>query len=202
VKPAVFACSPRAGGNSDTAAALFAKGVREAGGDVDVIVLRKWDVHPCIGCRKCESDPEGRCCFDDKDRAPDLFAYLLHAPFVCFASPIHFYHVPAGFKAFIDRSQSYYIRRERGDERLLSLPERPAYLAMVAGQPRGKRLFEGSLLTLKYFLVNFNLTLSERALLRGIDAPGDLEKSQEASAEVVRLGRLAWERHAADADKG
>jgi multimeric flavodoxin WrbA len=64
----VLACSPRSGGNSDTAADLFARGYASAAGQSpQPVLLREYTVLPCIGCDACrrairhlppESQPE------------------------------------------------------------------------------------------------------------------------------------------------
>ena len=147
-----FSCSPRANGNSDRLAALFARGFAEAGGNIEVTLMRQYEVRPCVSCYRCQHDPHGWCFLEGTDRSAPLFSMLFEAPALFFAAPVFFYHLPAMFKAFIDRGQSYWLRREAGDERLLSLPRRTAWVALVAGRKKGERIFDGSLLTLRYFL--------------------------------------------------
>jgi len=189
---ALFACSPRAGGNSDTAADLLRKGVGEAGGDVSLYRLREYSLLPCTGCGGCERQNE--CVLENRDDCRILFRALLRAPVLFFAFPIFFYHVPAGFKAWIDRGQSYFVRAQRGDPYLASLPPRTAHVVMVAGRPTGEKLFEGSLLTLKYFLKPFNITLGEPLVFRGKDSPGDLGDDLQAVKSIRKRGRRVWER--------
>ncbi len=193
--PVIFCCSPRAGGNSDGAGEAFARGVREAGGQVRVVHLRKYRIQPCIGCNRCLKDPEFRCFQEGEDDVLALFTMLLHARFVTFASPIFFYHVPALFKAFIDRGQSYYLRRASGDPYLRKLPERKAYAVMVAGRPRGEKLFEGVRLTLKSFLPIFNIALQPALEFRGIDLPGDLTGQPGIVSTIQDAGAAAWKAH-------
>ena len=50
----MLACSPRPGGNSDTAADLFAQGYAStAGQSPRPVMLREYTVLPCIGCDAC-----------------------------------------------------------------------------------------------------------------------------------------------------
>jgi hypothetical protein len=111
---------------------------------------------------------------------------------IFFSSPIFFYHLPAHFKSFIDRGQSFYLRKMDQDPSMLSLPPRQAYLTMVAGRPRGKKLFEGSVLTLRTFLDIFHVQLQETLAFRGIDEVGDLESNPEHCQEIRGLGSRAW----------
>ena len=192
--PAVlFRCSPRQGGNSDTAARMFLAGVRQAGGDAREVRLADYAIEPCLGCGACRRSPGRRCVLADKDQAEELFGLLLAAPFILFASPIYFYHLPAHFKAFIDRSQSYYEKSMALDAAVTGLPRRAAHVVLIAGRPTGERLFEGSLLTLKYFLVNFNYVLAEPLTLRGKDGPSDLAADETACALLRERGAAAWQ---------
>ncbi len=194
--PIVFACSPRPGGNSDTVARAFAAGIDDAGGTSKTVYLRDLTIVPCEGCSAC--DPSGVCIFAERDDAETLFAELLAAPFVMFSAPIYFYHLPALFKGFIDRAQSYYVRSRNRDAGLVPPPMRRAYVALCAGRPRGEKLFEGSLLTLKYFLDVFGFSMHDPALFRGMDEPEDFNGDTDAMHRMRSLGRTAWKQTQGD----
>jgi len=189
--PAIlFACSPRGGGNTDTSARAFAQGIDDAGGTSEIVYLRDKIIIPCKGCSLC--DPSGTCILATKDDVESLFAALLESPFVFFAAPIYFYHLPALFKGFIDRAQSYYLRSVHRDRPSVEFPRRRAYVSLCAGRPRGERLFEGSLLTLKYFLDVFGFSLHDPVLFRAMDGPGDFAADRDALDTMRFLGREAW----------
>lgn len=193
--PVVFLCGPRAGGNSDTAGLAFADGLARTGRAPLIIALRDHVVAPCRGCGAC-SGAGHRCPLDTAgDEAETLFAAMDAAPLLAFASPIYFYHVPALFKALIDRAQRRYeIRAATGASPASGGPDeagRPAYPLLVAGRPQGARLFEGALLTLKYFLWPFGVVLGQPSLWRGMDAPGDLAGHAEGLAALGALGEAA-----------
>jgi len=189
--PVVFLCGPRAGGNSDTAGLAVAEGLAQAGRPARVIALRGHPVAPCRGCGACAA-PARRCPLDRPgDDAEALFAAIMAAPVVAFAAPIYFYHVPALFKALIDRAQRHYEARLAGDPSHAALAARRARVVLVAGRKQGERLFEGALLSLKYFLWPFHVSLAEPRLLRGLDAPGDLAGDAPALAGLVAYGRDA-----------
>ncbi len=188
---AIFACSHRAGGNSDAAAELMSLGVHEAGATAKVIALRDYSVLACLACRACAGEKLSRCVLARNDQTEELFAILMAAPVVMFASPIYFYGLPSLCKTWVDRSQRFWEARRKGDPWVLALKDRPAYACLVAGQPSGQKLFDGARLTLKYFLVNFGLTLAEPLGLRGLDAAGDLASQPPAAAQARELGRGA-----------
>lgn len=188
---AIIACSHRGGGNSDAAAELLARGVAEARATARVVALRDYSVLPCLACRSCAAEKLSRCVLAQRDQAEELFAVLMRAPVVVFASPIYFYGLPSLCKTWVDRSQRFWEARRKADAWVLALKERAAYACFVAGQPSGQKLFDGARLSLKYFLVNFGLTLAEPLGLRGLDARGDLAGSVDASRQVLELGRQA-----------
>ena len=128
----------------------------------------------------------------EKDQSEMLFQLIASSPMLFFASPIYFYHLPAAFKGFIDRAQRYYAAKLAGDPGLASLKSRPAHVCLVAGRPRGERLFEGSLLTLRYFLWPFNATLAEPLCLPGVDRAGDLGDDASVKNRVIRYACEAW----------
>lgn len=189
-RPAVFLCGPRAGGNSDTAGLAMAEGLGRAGADPVVVRLRDHEVRPCLGCGACAKGPAHACPLAG-DEAETLFGVLAETSLAVFASPIYFYHLPALFKAWIDRAQRHYevrLARQAAGE---PVAERPATALLVAGRREGRQLFTGALLTLRYFLWPFGLVLGEPCLLRGRDAPGDLGADADAVAGLVALGEAA-----------
>lgn len=191
-RPIIYSCSPRPGGNSDHAAELFSQGVVQAGGAPQHVFLRQYKVTPCLGCHRCDYDQDKRCFLTPNDQSGPLFQTLQSAPMIHIASPIYYYHLPAMFKAFIDRGQAYFLRVQNRDPELLSLPPRKAYVTLVAGQTRGEMLFKGALLTLKYFFNAFRISLAEPLLLRGLDGPKDLAEHGEAHSQILEYGRNAW----------
>ncbi len=208
----VFACSHRPGGNCDHAARLIAQGVEEAGGAARIVAVRDFEITHCTACHACLTAPGHRCIFQDQDQAEELFALLRQAPAVFFASPIYFYHLPSRLKAWIDRGQRFWAMRQDQDRAVPpaaahpadhpSLGEAPlptprpaprlAHVALFAGRPRGEKLFEGALVTLKFFLSNFGIGLAEPLLFRGKDGPGDLAGDAAAEGALEELGRRGW----------
>lgn len=188
---ALYSCSPRPHGNSDKAAGLMAKTLKAEGAAASIHYLRQFNILPCQGCNRCEHDPHGRCFLSSEDQSGQAFAPLLEAKTVLFASPIYFYHLPAVFKGFVDRSQSFYNRWLKGNDEMRGLPKRRGHVVLIAGRDQGERLFEGSLLTLRYFLRSFNIELAEPLLLRGLDHADDLAQDEEACLKVREYARQA-----------
>ncbi|WP_319761939.1 flavodoxin family protein [Maridesulfovibrio sp.] len=190
--PVIFACSHHRDGNSDHAAALFLKGIRSAGGDAEMIYLGDMDFRHCTGCLKCRTAESHRCIFAAKDRAQELYEKIIHAPFTFFSSPIYFYHLPSRLKTFIDRGQ-WAFEAAMGKSGLFNtIPRRSAYACFVAGRPQGEKLFEGSELSLKFFLRFFKADLHPAINFRGIDEPGDLSSAPEKCDIILKAGKTAW----------
>lgn len=181
----ILACSPRKSGNSDTAAAAVA-GILEAG--QRVTALRDHTVLPCVSCGYCSRHPGGPCPFMTKDDSGPLFAALERASALVLVSPIYFYHLPAQLKALVDRSQPWWTLRAAQGLPSGGNPapdgKRVAYPILVAARPRGEQLFEGSLLTMKYWLPCFGYSLAEPLTLYGLDAAGALSGSPRAMERV------------------
>jgi len=190
---AVFACSHRAGGNSSAAAELVARGVREAGGRASVIELREYNVLACQSCRACAGAHGSACVLRGRDQAEALFSALMTAPAVVFTAPIYFYGLPSLLKTWIDRSQRFWEARRKKEPWVMALKERTALACFVAGQRSGQKLFDGARLTLKYFLLNFNLTLGEHLGVRGMDASGDFLADPSTVHAALSMGRAAAE---------
>ena len=54
---------------------------------------------------------------------------------------------------------------------------------------RGERLFEGTILTVKYFLDSLNVKLVDQLLIRGVDKKGEIKEHPDALARALELGR-------------
>ena len=208
----VRACSPRAGGNSDTAALLIGAAGRAAGLAVEELFLREFTVQPCVSCGYCLKHP-GRCPLDAGDDAGRLFAALHDAGRLVIVAPVYFYGPPAGLKALVDRAQRFWAtspaagpaRDPLGDAAgnragdWADCPAtRPAAIALCAGRTNGERLFEPSLLILRCFLRALGREPSPPLLIRGVDDrdalagdPALIRQVTEWSRDIVRPGAPA-----------
>lgn len=124
-------------------------------------------IQGCRGCGVCLGN-SGNCVLGP-DGADALFELMQASQAMLFAAPVYFYALPGQLKCFIDRSQKFWARG-------LPSPEgnREAAIIMAAGRKQGDRLFEGSLLTLRWFLKPFGFSLDSTLLLRGLNAATDL----------------------------
>ncbi len=177
--------SPRVGGNTDLLMDAFARGVEEAGGLPERAYLRNLKISPCREIYACKS--EGRCALRD-DMQP-LYDSLRDADAIALASPVMFYSVSAHTKAFIDRCQAFwcvkYVRHESVNRSRLA--ERKGVFLSVGGS-KGQKIFEGPLLTFRYFLDTLDAVPWKSLTYREIDEKGDIAGHPAALAEARELG--------------
>ncbi len=182
--------SPRREGNTDLLLEEMLKGAEEAGAQIERIVITELKFSPCIECHGC--DETGECVLDD-DMAK-VYPKLLEAGWIILASPIFFYGVTAWTKALIDRVQSLWVRKYR----LKLAPEdqerrRKGFFISV-GATRGEKLFDGALLTVKYFFDALGLEFAGQLLFKGVEGKGDIRTHPTALREAFEVGKASVNR--------
>jgi len=178
--------SPRRNGNTTTLLRKAVEGAREEGAQVNEIVLRDLKMSPCLeiyGCKKT-----GRCVIQD-DFQP-VYDQLLECNGFMLASPIFFYTVSALTKILMDRCQSLWVKKywlEKTPIGKRELTRKGLFISV--GATRGKRLFDGALLTVRYFFDPLDMELWRSLLYRGLDFEGDVDKFPEYLEEAYAAGR-------------
>lgn len=174
--------SPRRGGNTELLLDAFLEGAGEGGAMGEKIPVSELEISPCTECLECEA--AGECVIAD-DMA-GVYPKLLEADRIVVASPIFFYGLPAGLKALVDRCQAlWYRRKDRGGE---GEPERPGF-ALLVGATRGRKLFDGALLTIRYFLQAIPARLDGSLVYREIEEKGEILSRPEVLEEARQAGR-------------
>jgi len=176
--------SPRRQSNTEILLDKALEGAREAGAEVEKVLVSKLKISPCLEIYACRKD--GNCAI--KDDMQSLYKKLLEADHIIFASPIFFYGVTSQAKAIIDRCQALWVRRHvlgMGNE---DKRERRGVFISV-GATRGKKLFDGAVLTVKYFFDAIGVKYSGDLLVRGIDNKGQIGEHPAALEDAFRLGQ-------------
>jgi len=178
--------SPRKGGNTERLLEEALKGAEQAGAMVDRLRLADLNISPCRECHGC--DLTGQCIIQDD--MLNVFPKLLEADILILASPIFFYGITAWAKALVDRSQSLWVKKYLLKELSLSKEgrKRKGFFISV-GATQGQRLFEGSILTVKYFFDAIHADYAGELVFRGLDAKGDILKQPEALQKAFEAGR-------------
>ena len=117
-----------------------------------------------------------------------------------FASPIFFYALPAGFKAWIDRGQRFWaacLDRPGSTTVPPASPDKPVLALLAAGRPHGEELFSGALRTLRWFLPLLGARLVDSRCFRGLDRVEDFEERPGDLAALREWGRACGRRLAA-----
>lgn len=99
--------SPHHHGNTETLLDSFLDGAREAGAEVEKIVLKEITCSSCRGCNACHKT--GECVI--KDDAIGLLDKILAADCIAVASPIYSMGITAELKSLIDRAQYLWARK-------------------------------------------------------------------------------------------
>ncbi|MFZ4437287.1 MAG: flavodoxin family protein [Syntrophales bacterium] len=178
--------SPRKGGNTDLLLDEALKGAAAEGATVEKIHLSDCRITPCRGCLGCFKN--GVCVIADEMQ--NIYPRLLEADIVILASPVFFYGVTGWAKAMVDRIQALWARKYELHDPTLGKEsvKRKGFFISVGGT-KGQRMFEGAVLTVKYFFDAFNTDYTGELLFRQVDACGDILKNAEALPQAFAAGR-------------
>jgi multimeric flavodoxin WrbA len=178
--------SPRRKGNTALLLQKAVQGARATGAEVEELVLRDLKMSPCLEIYGCKET--GRCVIDDDFQ--EVYDQLLSAGGVILASPMFFYSVSAHTKILMDRCQSLWVRKYWIEKRPFGKSDAARKgLFISVGATKGKRLFDGALLTVKYFFDTFDAELWRSLLYRELDFEGDILEKPQYLDEAHEAGR-------------
>ena len=177
--------SPRRKGNTALLLKQAVQGARDAGAVVDEVVLRDLDMSPCLEIYGCKEN--GKCVIlDDFQKVCDQ---LLACNGLMLASPIFFYTVSAHTKILMDRCQSLWVKKYWIDKVPYGHREvKRRGLFISVGATKGKKLFDGTLHTVRYFFDVLDMQLWRSLLYRGLDFEGDVLKRPDYLREAYQAG--------------
>ena len=174
--------SPRKNGNTSFLLSVFMNELEKLGAQVKVIEADKKKIIPCKEYSTCEN--KGFCPIDD-DMKHEIYPLLREADIIVAATPIFFYSVPAQLKGLIDRSQALWARRYRLKLNDPKQKWRRGFLLSL-GATKGKNLFNGLQLTIKYFFDAVGASLEGSLTYRQIENLGDMEKHPSVLEKVKK----------------
>lgn len=172
--------SPRRNGNSEILLRTFLS-AQPQGSSVTVLVPLEMHLEFCRGCRFCEQ--MGSCVI--RDDMEKVYPLLCEADRVVVSAPVFFYGFPAHLKALIDRTQPLWARRYLLKE--VMSPKKGFLLAV--GATRGQRLFEGVVLTTRYFFDAFGCTYENGLFFRGFDVKGSIADCSQCLRDAEEAGK-------------
>jgi len=185
--------SPRRGGNTEILLEEALKGAEQEGAEIERLHVADFNIMPCRECLACYE--EGRCVIlDDMQK---IYPKLLEANIIILASPIFFYGITAWAKAMVDRCQALWSRKYILKEASLGKEgkRRKGFFISVGGT-KGQKVFEGAILTTKYFFDVLNADYAGELTFRGVDGKGDILKNPGALQQAFEAGRklvLDWQ---------
>jgi arsenate reductase len=176
--------SPRAKGNTSVLLTAFLDEVEKLGGHGHVLDATRTKIKSCVECGTCEK--KGYCPLDDPMQP--LYPLLWKADLVILATPIFFYGPTAQLKALIDRSQALWSRKYA-----LGL-EDPGRnwrkgLLLTVGATKGKNIFDGAILTARYFFDAIGARFEGTLGFRQVEKVGDIDAHPTALAEARAKAR-------------
>jgi multimeric flavodoxin WrbA len=116
-----------------------------------------------------------------------IYPKLLEADAVIVASPMFFYGLTSQVKALIDRCQALWARRYILKQDMPDVGRKGAFIAV--GATKGQRLFDGAILTVKYFFQAIGVEYAEGLLIWGVDKKGEIKEHPTALSDAFELGQ-------------
>jgi multimeric flavodoxin WrbA len=178
--------SPRRKGNTATLLREAIRGASESGAVVEEVVLRDQKISPCLEIYGCKE--AGECAIkDDFQKVRDL---ILEAQGLILASPIFFYSVSAQTKILMDRFQSLWVKKywiDKTPKNQKNFQRKGLFIAV--GATKGKKLFDGTLLSMRYFFDILDMELWKALLYRQLDFEGDVLQHPDYLQEAYETGK-------------
>ena len=175
--------SPRKNGNTCYLLSAFMDKVQNPGVQTRVISVRDKNITPCLGCGFCEK--KGRCIITGDDMATEIYTLLRRADVIVVATPVFFFNMPSRLKALVDRCQTFWSLKYRLKVKDPLADTRRGFL-LSAGGSRGKNLFDGLVLTTRYFFDAVGARYSGSLVYRGIDKKGEMQNHPDVAADVTK----------------
>jgi multimeric flavodoxin WrbA len=178
--------SPRKGGNTDQLLDKALEAAQSVGADISKIYARRLNMSGCLECGGC--DKTGKCVVDDDMQT--VYPLLEASEVIFLASPIFFYGVSAQVKSLIDRAQACWSKRmlEKTPEQRKTYDSGKGYL-IAAGATKGENLFEGAILTAKYFYDALDMSYEGGIFFRRLERKTAVQENPETLQEASNLGR-------------
>ena len=175
--------SPRRKGNTDLLLAETLSVVEARGIEAEKVDLRGLKISPCLEIYQCLKN--GECPI--KDDMTGLYEKLTSARAIILASPIFFYGPSAQLKAVIDRCQALWCRMYVLKQGPTGDSPRRGYVISVAAT-KGRKLFDGLLLTFNLFFDVLYMEVGGQILIRGVDQAGEVLQNQDALSQARSMG--------------
>jgi len=171
-------------GNTATVLGWVEEELKSLGHDVERIYLNNKSIGGCLGCNKCQENPDEIACVQ-KDDAVDIMEQMIASEAILFASPIYFWGFTAQTKALIDRGYALVTNYQQPGQ--TSLLEGKRIGLLVTGEDPYEQNAEG-MFTAFDRLVDYYLAKKSGELYVGeCSVPAELPEGAKNNAlELAR----------------
>jgi len=179
--------SPRKKSNTTTLLNEFIAGAESEGAEVTTITPHRMKIGPCLACDGCYKT--GRCIVKDEFQAQ--YEAVLASDALVLATSIYFGAMTAQVKAFIDRFQCFWARRDIVKDPLPPGPAgkpRKGVLISVGGIDK-PIMFAGARTTFDFVMRSLDGEFWAELNYGGYDERDAIRENPEALARARELGR-------------
>lgn len=167
-------------GNTGYLVSTFLEDAERLGARTRLVEVDKMNIVPCKEYVVCEK--KGFCPIDD-DMKHEIYPLLREAEVVVAATPIFFYNMTAQLKALVDRCQTLWARKYRFKLKDPAHKRRKGFLLSV-GATKGKNLFEGLELAIRYFFDALDADYAGSLVYRGVEHADDMKNHPSVKEDV------------------
>jgi len=176
--------SPRRQSNTEILLDSALAGAVDRGAETEKLLLSEMDISPCKEIYACLET--GRCAIQDDMQV--IYEKILAADHLIFASPIFFYGITAQAKAMVDRCQALWVKKYilgigKEDTRI----RRGVFISV--GATKGNNLFDGAVLTVKYFYDAIGVNYINALLVNKVDTKARIKEHPSAISDAFLLGQ-------------
>ncbi len=179
--------SPRPGGNTDILLDEFLKTAADNGCATEKIRTGQLVIRHCAHCDHCRTYL--KCPIDDDMQI--IYPKLIETNCLVLASPLYFMAPCAQAKLIIDRCQLFWSQRDELQKRVIppeeaDRPKRRGIFISVGGS-RGKNIFEGAEITMKWFFEALEMEYFGSLLYDDCDQHGVIRNHPTALEDARNL---------------
>jgi multimeric flavodoxin WrbA len=178
--------SPLAGGNTAILLDRALDGARDAGCEVEKVIVPHLDVKPCMEIFYCVE--HGTCRIKDEmipmyDKIKDLDGIII-------ASPVMTMGIPGKLKSFMDRFQVFFMAKYVRKDPLVPSKKRDRRKGLfisISGM-NFDRVFDGAKMTVKAFFSIIDVAYADELLVRDMDTIRDIKTRPEILEAAYQKG--------------
>jgi len=188
-----FMGSPRIKGNTDILLDYMLEAAQSEGAIIKNVKLITLKYRGCIECGDCDST--GICSL--KDDFTPLYDEIVSADAIVIASPIFFYNITSLTQMAIERAQALWVAKYRLKKQLVTSDNKLGIFVGI-GASKGKRLFDGARLVVKYFFDAIGVKTNVNFLVKGVEKKSEVLLHKHLLEEVIDFGKKICHRSIQD----